>query len=142
MGVSFASRRWWEAKGSFQAPVVRDLVLQRLGGLLHDGDRGEHLRKMLLQHFTPFGGRGIPFAAQACEGLHLPDGHMRLAQAQQESDPFHIRGRITALATRRTRHGRNQTGALVVTQRVRAQACAFGDFGNGQERCHGNDSGS
>lgn len=119
---------------------MRDLVLQRLRGLLHDGDRGEHLREMLFQHCAPFGGRGVPFAAQARENLHLPDGHVRLAQAQQESDPFHIRGRIAALATRRTRHGRDQTGALVVTERVRGQACAFGDFGNGQEGCHGNDS--
>jgi hypothetical protein len=128
------------AKGSLQIPVVRDLGLQRLCGLLHGGDGCKHLSKVMLQQLAPFGGGGVPFAAQPREGLHLPDGHLGLAQAQQESDPFHVRSRIAALATRRTRHGRNQPGALVVAQRVRGQARAFGDFGNGEEGCHGNDS--
>ena len=128
------------AKGSFQTLVVPDLVLQHLRGLLHRSDRCQHLRKMLLQQFAPLRGGCIPFAAQPREGLHLPDGHLGLAQAQQESDPFHVRSRIAALATRRARHGRNQPGALVVAQRVHGQARAFGDFGNGEEGCHGNDS--
>jgi hypothetical protein len=105
------------AKGSFQALVVRDLVLQRLCGLLHRGDRCKHLRKMLLQQLAPLRGGGAPFAAQPRKGLHLPDGHLGLAQAQQESDPFHVRRRITALAARRTRHGRDQPGAFVVVAR-------------------------
>ena len=78
--------------------------------------------------------------AQPREDLHLPDGHLCFAQAQQESDPFHVRRRITALAAGRTRHGCDEAGALVVTQRVRGEARAFGDFGNGEEGCHGNDS--
>lgn len=126
------------AKGSFQIPVVRDLGLKRLCGLLHGTDRGEHLREMLLQQLAPLGGGCVPFAAQPREGLHLPDGHLGLAQAQQESDPFHVRSRITALATGRTRYGRDQACALVVAQGVRGQAGAFCDFGNGEEGCHGN----
>lgn len=65
---------------------------------------------------------------------------MGLAQAQQESDPFHVRSRIAALAARRTRHGRDQPCALVVAQGVGGETRAFGDFGNGEEGCHGNDS--
>ena len=128
------------AKGSLQIPVVPDLGLQHLCGLLHGGDGGQHLSQVLLQQLASLGGGGVPFAAQPREGLHLPDGHLGLAQAQQESDPFHVRRRITALAARRTRHGRDQPGALVVAQGVCGQAGAFGDFGNGEEGCHGNDS--
>ena len=128
------------SKGSFQALVVRDLGLQGLCGLLHGGDRCQHLRQVLFQQLAPLGGGGVPFAAQPRKGLHLPNGHLGLAQAQQESDPFHVRRRIAALATWRARHGRNQPGALVVAQRVRGQVRAFGDFGNGEEGCHGNDS--
>ena len=107
------------SKGSFQAPVVRDLGLQGLCGLLHGGDRCQHLRQVLLQQPAPLRGGGVPFAAQPRKGLHLPDGHLGLAQAQQESDPFHVRRRITALAARCTRHRRNQPGALVVAQALR-----------------------
>ena len=119
---------------------MRDLGLQDLGSLLHDRDRRMHLGKMLRQHLAPLGGGRIPFAAQSREDLHLPDGHMGLAQTQQESDPFQVRGRITALAARRTRHRRDQAGSLVIAQGVRRQASASSDFGNGQEGCHGNDS--
>lgn len=119
---------------------MHDLGLQRLGGSLHDVDRVEHLRKMLFQQLAPLGSAGVPFAAQTREDLHLPDGHMGLAQAQQESDPVHVRGRITTLATGCTRYRRDQAGTLVVTERVRRQAGAFGDLGNSQEGCHGNDS--
>ena len=86
------------SKGSFQALVVRDLGLQGLRGLLHGG--------------------AVPFAAQPRKGLHLPDGHLGLAQAQQESDPFHVRRRITALAAGCAGYWRNQPGALVVAQGV------------------------
>lgn len=127
-------------KGSFQALVVRDLGLQRLCGLLHRGDRCQHLRQVLFQQLAPLGGGGVPFAAQPRKGLHLPNGHLGLAQAQQESDPFHVRRRIAALATGCTGYRRNQTGALVVAQGVCGQASASGDFGNGEEGCHGNDS--
>ena len=119
---------------------MRDLGLQDLGGLLHDGDRREYLGKMLRQHLAPLAGGCVPFAAQSREDLHLPDGHMGLAQTQQESDPFQVRGRITALAARCTRHRRNQAGTLVIAQGVRRQAGALCHFGNGQEGCHGNDS--
>ena len=128
------------SKGSFQALVVRDLGLQGLRGLLHGSDRCQHLRQVLFQQLPPLGGGGVPFAAQPRKGLHLPDGHLGLAQAQQESDPFHVRRRITALAAGCTRHWRNQPGALVVAQGVCGEACALGDFGNGEEGCHGNDS--
>ena len=121
---------------------MRDLGLQGLGGLLHDRDRRVHLGKMLRQHLAPLGGSRVPFAAQAREDLHLPDGHMGLAQTQQESDPFQVRGRITALAAACARHRRNQAGTLVIAQGVRRQAGALRHFGNGQEGCHGNDSGS
>ena len=107
------------SKGSFQAPVVRDLGLQGLRGLLHGGDRCQHLRQVLFQQLPPLGGGGVPFAAQPRKGLHLPDGHLGLAQAQQESDPFHVRRRITALAAGCTRHWRNQPGALVIAQALR-----------------------
>ena len=116
-----------------------DLGLQRLSGLLHGGDRREHLREMLFQQLAPFGGRGVPFAAQAREGLHLPDRHAGLAQTQQESDPVQVRSGIAALAAWRSRHRRDQAGTFVVAQRVNGQAGAPGDFGNGQEGCHGND---
>ena len=106
------------AKGSLQIPVVRDLGLQRLCGLLHGGNGCKHLSKVMLQQLAPFGGGGVPFAAQPREGLHLPDGHLGLAQAQQESDPLHVRRRITALAAGCTRHWRNQPGALVVAHGV------------------------
>lgn len=128
------------AKGSFQALVVPDLVLQHLRGLLHHSDRCQHLRKMLLQQFAPLRGGCIPLAAQPCEGLHLPNGHAGFAQAQQESDPFHVRRRIAPLATGRTRHRGNQARALVVAQRVDGQASAFSDVGNGEEGCHGRNS--
>lgn len=128
------------AKGCLQLSVVPDLGLQRLCGLLHGGDRGQHLGQVLLQQLAALGGGGVPFAAQPREGLHLPDGHVGLAQAQQESDPLHVRRRIAALAARRTRHGCDQPGALVVAQGVCGEARALGDFGNGEERCHGNDS--
>ncbi len=117
-----------------------DLGLQHLSGLLHGGDRCQHLRQVLLQQLAALRGGRVPFAAQPREDLHLPDGHLGFAQAQQESDPFHVRRRITALAAGRTRHGCDEAGALVVTQRVRGEARAFGDFGNGEEGCHGNDS--
>ena len=119
-----------------------DLGLQGLCGLLHGVDRGEHLRKMLLQQCAPFGGGAVPFAAQAREGLHLPDGHAGLAQAQQESDPLHVRRCIAALTARRTRHRGDEPRALVVAQGVHREARALGDFGDGEEGCHGNDSGS
>lgn len=119
---------------------MRDLGLQGLGGLLHDRDRRTHLGEMLRQHLAPLGGGRIPFAAQSREDLHLSDGHMGLAQTQQESDPFQVRGRITALAASRARHRRDQAGTLVITQRVRRQASALRNVGNSQEGCHGNDS--
>jgi hypothetical protein len=103
---------------------VLDLGLQRLCGLLHGGDRSKHLCKMLLQYLAALEGGCVPFTAQMRENLHLPDGHVGLAQAQQESDPFHVRSRIAALATRCTRHRRYQPGALVVAQRVCSQASA------------------
>ena len=106
------------SKGSFQALVVRDLGLQGLRGLLHGGDRCQHLRQVLLQQLAPLGGGGVPFAAQPRKGLHLPDGHLGLAKAQQESDPFHVRRRIAPLATGRAGHGGNQARALVIAQRV------------------------
>lgn len=116
-----------------------DLGLQHLGGLLHGGDRFEHLREVLFQHLAPFGGSNVPFAAQTRESLHLPDGHAGFAQTQQESDPVQIRSRVAALAAGRTRHRRDQAHALVVAQRVRRQSGAFGDFGNGEDRFHRND---
>ena len=119
---------------------MRDLGLQDLGSLLHDRDRRMHLGKMLRQHLAPLGGSRVPFAAQAREDLHLPDGHVGLAQTQQESDPFQVRGRITALAARCTCHRRDQPGTLVIAQGMRRQAGALCHFGNGQEGCHGNDS--
>ena len=128
------------AKGSFQTLVVPDLVLQHLRGLLHRSDRCQHLRKMLLQQFAPLRGGCIPFAAQPREGLHLPNGHAGLAQAQQESDPFHVRRRIAPLATGRAGHGGNQARALVIAQRVDGQASALSDVGNGEEGCHGRNS--
>ena len=106
------------SKGSFQALVVRDLGLQGLRGLLHGGDRCQHLRQVLFQQLPPLGGGGVPFAAQPRKGLHLPDGHLGLAQAQQESDPFHVRRRITALAARCAGYWRNQPGAFVIAQGV------------------------
>ena len=106
------------SKGSFQALVVRDLGLQGLRGLLHGSDRCQHLRQMLFQQLAPLGGSSVPLTAQPRKGLHLPDGHLGLAQAQQESDPFHVRRRITALAAGCTRYRRNQPGALVVAQGV------------------------
>lgn len=127
------------SKGSFQAPVVRDLGLQGLRGLLHGGDRCQHLRQVLLQQLAPLRGGAVPFAAQPRKVLHLPDGHLGLAQAQQESDPIQVRGRVAALAAGCPCHRRDQAGTLVVTQRVRGQTGAFGDFGDGQDRCHGND---
>lgn len=140
MGTSFAGWWWRVAKGSLQIPVVPDLGLQRLRGLLHGSDRGEHLGKVLLQQLAALGCGCVPFAAQPREDLHLPDGHLGLAQAQQESDPLHVRSRIAALAAGRTRHRGDQACALVVAQGVRGQARAFCDFGNGEEGCHGNDS--
>lgn len=107
------------AKGSFQPLVVLGLGLQGVRGLLHCGDRCQHLRQVLFQQLAPLGGGGVPFAAQPRKGLHLPDGHLGLAQAQQESDPLHFRRRITALAAGCTRHRRNQPGALVVAQALR-----------------------
>ena len=106
------------AKGNFQTLVVPELVLQHLRGLLHRSDRCQHLRKMLLQQFAPLRGGCIPFAAQPREGLHLPNGHAGLAQAQQESDPFHVRRRGAPLATGRAGRGGNQARARVIGQRV------------------------
>lgn len=128
------------AKGSFQIPVVPDLGLQHLRGLLHGRDGGQHLCQMLLQQVAPLRGGCIPLAAQPREGLHLPDGHAGFAQAQQESDPFHVRRRVAPLAAGRTRHGGNQACALVVTQRVDGQASACSDVGDGQKGCHGRNS--
>lgn len=119
---------------------MRNFSLQRLGGPPQGVDRYQHLCEVLLQHLAPLGGGAVPFAAQAREGLHLPDGHAGLTQAQQESNPVQVRGRIAALAAGRTRHRRDQPGALVVAQGVRRQAGACGDFGDGQEGCHGKDS--
>ena len=107
------------SEGSFQALVVRDLGLQGLRGLLHGGDRCQHLRQVLFQQLPPLGGGGVPFAAQPRRGLHLPDAHLGLAQAQQESDPFHVRRRITALAAGCAGYWRNQPGALVIAQALR-----------------------
>ena len=108
------------SEGSFQALVVLDLGLQGLCGLLHGGDHCKHLSKVMLQQLLAlFGGGGVPFAAQPREGLHLPDGHLGLAQAQQESDPFHVRRRITALAAGCAGYWRNQPGAFVIAQALR-----------------------
>ena len=107
------------SKGSFQTLVVPDLGLQGLRGLLHCGDRCQHLRQVLFQQLVPLGGGGVPFAAKPRKGLHLPNGHLGLAQAQQESDPFHVRRRITALAAGCAGYWRNQPGALVIAQALR-----------------------
>lgn len=113
--------------------------MQRLGGLLHGVDRSEHLREVLFQHLAPCGRGTFPFAAKLGESLHLPDGHPGFAQAQQESDPVQVRGRVAALAAGRAGDGHDQPGTLVVAQGVCRQAGAFGNFGNGQEGCHGKD---
>lgn len=96
--------------------------------------------QVLLQQIAALGRGCVPFAAQPREDLHLPDGHMGFAQAQQEPDPFHVRRRITALTAGRSRDRSDQACALVVAQRVGGEARASGDFGNGEEGCHGNDS--
>ena len=106
------------SKGSFQALVVLDLGLHGLCGLLHGGDCCQHLRQVLFQQLAPLGGGGVPFAAQPRKGLHLPDGHLGLAQAQQESDPLHVRRRITALAAGCAGYWRNQPGAFVIAQGI------------------------
>ncbi len=92
---------------------------------------------MRFQHLATVGRRGIALAAKPGESLHLPDGHAGFAQAQQESDPLQVRGRVAPLAAACTRNRCDQARTLVVTKRVGSQAGAFGDFGNGQMGCHG-----
>ena len=116
-----------------------DLVLQRPGGALHGLDHRQHVGQVLLQHLEPIWHGRIPFAAKPGEGLHLPDGHAGLAQAQQESDPFHVRRRIAALAAGCAVDGRDQPCALVVAQGVCGQSGALCDLGDGEMGCHGTD---
>jgi len=94
---------------------------------------------MILEQGPPFRGGSVPSAAQPYEPLHLPDRHARLAQAQQESDPVQVRRRIPPLPASSPGHGSDQSGALVVAQRVHAQTHASGDFGNAQKGFHGQD---
>ena len=65
------------------------------------------------------------------------DCQTQFAQAQQEIQPVHVRGGITALPTRGASHGRNQADTFVVTQRVGGQAGALGYLGDGQVGFHG-----
>lgn len=124
-------------KGGLQPRVVPDLGLQHLCGLLHGIDRGEHLGQVPFEQSPALGGGAIPFAAQARECLHLPDGHVRGTQSQQESDPLQVGGRIAPLAARGAGHGCNQPRTLVVAQRMGGEARTFSDLCNGEKGCHG-----
>ncbi len=106
---------------------------------MHRLDRCHDIRQMRLQHLAALWCRVVPLTAEPGEVLHLPDGHAGLAQAQQESDPVQVHGRVAALAAGAACHGCDQPGALVVAQRVHGQTRAPRDLGDGQNRFHGND---
>ncbi len=77
---------------------------------------------MLTEQLQAFDERRIPGGAQLRIAAHIADRHAHRAQAHQEGQPGNIPLRVLPPAARIAMHRCQQSGTLVVTQRVCAEA--------------------